>query len=156
MQRQLPKEIKRPLQDDPSQLPFLPAMERTVALIPKAFSGSESLDTLVPAPLDEAGARAHIRCRRLLQPGPRAICLARHAGGHGLLHRLHCDRLAGAQYLGRDLLHHRALHHRLIAAETSPAARRRVHRRHHLWHGSAGFRAPIPRLIAGFTVCSRQ
>jgi len=58
MLRQLPAEIKRPLQEIPSQLPFLPTMERTVALIPKAFSGSESsdsLDTLIAAPLDEAG-----------------------------------------------------------------------------------------------------
>jgi len=55
MQQQLPKEIKRPLQEVASQLPFLPTMESTVALIPKAFSGTESLDTLIAAPLDEAG-----------------------------------------------------------------------------------------------------
>lgn len=55
MQQQLPAEMKRPLQEIPSQLPFLPTMEGTVALIPKAFSGSESLDTLVSAPLDEEG-----------------------------------------------------------------------------------------------------
>ena len=55
MQQRLPVEIKRPLQEVPSQLPFLPTMERTVALIPKAFSGSESVDTLVPVPLDEEG-----------------------------------------------------------------------------------------------------
>jgi multidrug resistance protein MdtO len=54
--RQLPAEIKQPLQEVPSQLPFLPMMERTVALIPKAFSGFEPLvlDTLVAAPPDEA------------------------------------------------------------------------------------------------------
>jgi len=52
---QIPAEIKRPLQEIPSQLPFLTMMERTAALIPKAFSGSESLDTLVSAPLDEEG-----------------------------------------------------------------------------------------------------
>ncbi len=56
MQQQLPQEIKRPLQEVPSQLPFLPTMENTVALIPKAFSGSESIDKLVPAPLDEEGS----------------------------------------------------------------------------------------------------
>jgi multidrug resistance protein MdtO len=55
MQQHLPPEMKQPLQTIPSQLPFLPTMERTVALIPKAFSGSESIDTLVPAPLDEEG-----------------------------------------------------------------------------------------------------
>jgi multidrug resistance protein MdtO len=55
MEQQLPKEIKRPLQEVRLQLPFLPAIESTVALIPKAFSGTESLDTLVAAPLDDAG-----------------------------------------------------------------------------------------------------
>ena len=55
MQEQLPREIKRPLQEVPSQLPFLQAMESTVALIPKAFSGSVSVNTLVPAPVDEEG-----------------------------------------------------------------------------------------------------
>jgi multidrug resistance protein MdtO len=53
MLRQLPAEIKQPLQEVPSLLPFLPTMERTVALIPQAFSGSESLDTFIQAPLDE-------------------------------------------------------------------------------------------------------
>jgi multidrug resistance protein MdtO len=55
MQQQLPEEIKRPLREVPSQLPFLPTMESTVALIPKAFSGTVSLDTLISAPLDEEG-----------------------------------------------------------------------------------------------------
>jgi multidrug resistance protein MdtO len=55
MQQKLPAEMNRPLQEVSSQLPFLAMMERTVALIPKAFSGSESVDTLVPAPLDEEG-----------------------------------------------------------------------------------------------------
>jgi multidrug resistance protein MdtO len=55
MQQQLPREIKRPLQEVPSQLHFLQMMESTVALIPKAFSGSEFVDTFVPAPLDEEG-----------------------------------------------------------------------------------------------------
>jgi multidrug resistance protein MdtO len=55
--RQLPTEIKQPLQEAPSQLPFLPTMERTVALIPQAFSGAESMDVLIPEPLDEEGSR---------------------------------------------------------------------------------------------------
>jgi multidrug resistance protein MdtO len=54
--RQLPAEIKQPLQEAPSQLPFLLTMERTVALIPQAFSGAESMDVLIPEPLDEEGA----------------------------------------------------------------------------------------------------
>jgi multidrug resistance protein MdtO len=54
-QQRLPAEIKQPLQEVPSQLPFLSTMESTVALIPKAFSGSESMDEFVPAPLDEEG-----------------------------------------------------------------------------------------------------
>ncbi len=41
-------------QEKPSNLPFLSAMERTVALIPQAFSGSASTsDFLMRAPLDE-------------------------------------------------------------------------------------------------------
>jgi multidrug resistance protein MdtO len=55
--RQLPAEIKQPLQEIPSQLPFLPTMETIVALIPHAFSGAESMDVLIPEPLDEEGAR---------------------------------------------------------------------------------------------------
>ena len=55
MQRRLPAEIQRSSQDVPSQLPFLPTIEETIALIPKAFSGTESLNTLIAAPLDEAG-----------------------------------------------------------------------------------------------------
>jgi multidrug resistance protein MdtO len=56
MNQQLPTEIEQPLQVIPSPLPFLSTMERTASLIPKAFSGSESVDTLVPAPLDEEGS----------------------------------------------------------------------------------------------------
>jgi multidrug resistance protein MdtO len=55
--RQLPTEIKQPLQEVPSQLPFLPTMETTLALIPHAFSGAESMDVLIPEPLDEEGSR---------------------------------------------------------------------------------------------------
>ena len=55
--RQPPAEIKRPLQETPSQLPFLPTMERTVALIPQAFSGAESMDVLIPEPMDEEGSK---------------------------------------------------------------------------------------------------
>jgi multidrug resistance protein MdtO len=55
--RQLPAEIKQPLQEVPSQLPFLPTMERTVALIPQAFSGAESMDVLIPEPLEEEGSK---------------------------------------------------------------------------------------------------
>jgi multidrug resistance protein MdtO len=55
--RQLPTGIKRPSQETPSQLPFLPMMERTVALIPQAFSGAESMDVLIPEPLDEEGSK---------------------------------------------------------------------------------------------------
>jgi multidrug resistance protein MdtO len=55
--RQLPAEIKQPLQEVPSQLPFLPTMERTVALIPQAFSGAVSIDVFISEPLDEKGTR---------------------------------------------------------------------------------------------------
>ena len=55
MSQQLPAKIPRPLQEEPSSLPFLPTMERTVALIPDAFAGSQSVQEFVTAPLDEAG-----------------------------------------------------------------------------------------------------
>jgi multidrug resistance protein MdtO len=45
-------ELEQPIEEAPSQLPFLSAMERTVELIPKAFSGSEPLDIFTPPPLD--------------------------------------------------------------------------------------------------------
>lgn len=54
-QHRLLEPIERPLQEAPSHLPFLKTMEDTVALIPKAFSGTESIDVFVPAPLDEEG-----------------------------------------------------------------------------------------------------
>jgi multidrug resistance protein MdtO len=52
-QRQLPRAIDISSQAQPSDLPLLPEMERTVALIPHAFSGSESVEDLfLPLPLD--------------------------------------------------------------------------------------------------------
>jgi len=52
IQQKLPRAIDIPSQSQPSGLPLLPEMERTVALIPHAFSGSESLDDLFrPPPL---------------------------------------------------------------------------------------------------------
>lgn len=50
--RRPPEKIQRP-QEEPSKLPFLSAMERIVALIPEAFSGSATIGEFVPAPLDE-------------------------------------------------------------------------------------------------------
>jgi len=41
-----------PAQPEPSQLPFY-AMERVVALMPDAFSGSSTIHEFVTAPLDE-------------------------------------------------------------------------------------------------------
>jgi hypothetical protein len=55
MQQQLPAEIKRPLQQVPSQLPFLPTKEETVALIPKAFSGT---DVVFPLPVQSGPGAA--------------------------------------------------------------------------------------------------
>jgi multidrug resistance protein MdtO len=52
-QRHLPGAIDIASQAQPSNLPLLPEMERTVALIPHAFSGSDSVDDLfLPPPLD--------------------------------------------------------------------------------------------------------
>ena len=51
--RKVPRPIDRLLSPAPSHLPFLPTMERTVALIPQAFIGGDTLDELVPAPMTE-------------------------------------------------------------------------------------------------------
>jgi multidrug resistance protein MdtO len=53
MVRRLPEQMQRPAQEEPSNLPFLLAMERIVALIPQAFSGSMVMGEYLPAPLDE-------------------------------------------------------------------------------------------------------
>jgi multidrug resistance protein MdtO len=49
--RRPPEKIQAPAA--PSHLPFLSSMERITALIPEAFSGSETIHEFVPAPLDE-------------------------------------------------------------------------------------------------------
>jgi multidrug resistance protein MdtO len=60
-QRQLPRPIDLSSQVQSSELPLLPEMERTVALIPHAFSGSESMDALfLPPPLDEVQQRVFV------------------------------------------------------------------------------------------------
>jgi multidrug resistance protein MdtO len=51
--RKVPEDIKIPMQDESSPVHFLFEMERTVAFIPKAFLGTESVDKLIPAPLDD-------------------------------------------------------------------------------------------------------
>ncbi|MGC1360500.1 MAG: FUSC family protein [Silvibacterium sp.] len=53
MLRQLPVKVEGASQEEPSNLFFLPAMERTVALIPEAFAGSQSVQVFIPGPLDE-------------------------------------------------------------------------------------------------------
>ena len=51
--RQLPRAIDIASPPEPSDLPLLPEMERTVALIPQAFSGTKSVsEVFLPAPLD--------------------------------------------------------------------------------------------------------
>jgi multidrug resistance protein MdtO len=45
--------IDQSLVGKPSGLPLLPSMERTAALIPQAFTGVESLNEFIPAPMDE-------------------------------------------------------------------------------------------------------
>ena len=52
VQRRSPAKIQRP-PEAPSKLPFLSSMERTVALIPEAFSGSAVVGEFVIAPLDD-------------------------------------------------------------------------------------------------------
>jgi len=53
MKRQLPRELTISASEEPSSLRFLPAMERTVSLIPQAFSGSDSMQEFIPAPMDD-------------------------------------------------------------------------------------------------------
>ena len=54
LQRQLTAVTGLSLEERPANLPFLPNMERTTALLPQAFSGSTSLaDVFIPAPMDE-------------------------------------------------------------------------------------------------------
>ncbi len=53
--KQLPAKIERAGREEPSNLPFLPSMEMTAALIPSAFAGSQSVQALVPVPLDDPG-----------------------------------------------------------------------------------------------------
>jgi multidrug resistance protein MdtO len=53
VQKRLPGKVQRPPEQEPSKLPFLSAMERIVALIPEAFSGSTKMGEFVTAPLDE-------------------------------------------------------------------------------------------------------
>jgi multidrug resistance protein MdtO len=48
----IPRDLERAPQEK-SGLRFLEAMEANVALVPKAFAGSKSLDKFIPAPLDE-------------------------------------------------------------------------------------------------------
>ncbi|HTZ58776.1 MAG TPA: FUSC family protein [Acidobacteriaceae bacterium] len=50
--RRMPEKIQV-AEEQPSKLPFLSSMERIVALIPEAFSGSTTVHEFVPAPLDE-------------------------------------------------------------------------------------------------------
>jgi multidrug resistance protein MdtO len=55
LRREVSRPVKLPGFGQPSKLPFLPAMENTVTLIPKTFSGSESMNVSVVAPFDEVG-----------------------------------------------------------------------------------------------------
>jgi len=57
-QRRVPRQLNlSTTPPDSSNLPFLAAMERSVALVPKVFAGSDStgaaMNELIPAPLDE-------------------------------------------------------------------------------------------------------
>jgi multidrug resistance protein MdtO len=51
--RKPPRPISLPHGGQPSNLPFLPAMETTAALIPQAFVGAESINEFIPAPMDD-------------------------------------------------------------------------------------------------------
>ena len=55
MAQRLPAKLTRPLQAESASLPFLATMEQTVAFVPDAFTGSDSVQEFVAAPLDEEG-----------------------------------------------------------------------------------------------------
>ncbi|MGB8772269.1 MAG: FUSC family protein, partial [Candidatus Korobacteraceae bacterium] len=59
-QRKLPRAIEISGEAQPSDLPLLPEMERTVALIPHAFSGSGSMEELFVAPTLDAESRQRL------------------------------------------------------------------------------------------------
>ena len=56
----LPRPIDHLLSPAPSRLPFLATMERTVALIPQAFTGGETIDEFVPDPMSEEIPKASL------------------------------------------------------------------------------------------------
>jgi multidrug resistance protein MdtO len=60
MARKPPRPIDPSLMDKPSNLPLLPMMERTAALIPQAFTGVDSLNEFVPLPMDEETQRLFV------------------------------------------------------------------------------------------------
>jgi multidrug resistance protein MdtO len=49
----VPREITLPSRTGPAGMPFLPEMERMVAFIPQAFSGSKTIQEFIPAPMNE-------------------------------------------------------------------------------------------------------
>ncbi len=51
--RKPPRPINLPHQGQPSNLPFLPAMESTAALIPQAFTGAEAIHEFIPVPMND-------------------------------------------------------------------------------------------------------
>ncbi len=53
LRRRLPGKIDLPPRQEPTSLPFLLSMERTVALIPDAFAGSTSVQEFIPEPMNE-------------------------------------------------------------------------------------------------------
>jgi multidrug resistance protein MdtO len=55
--RKLPQQVDLAGNPEPSSLPLLPSMEQTAALIPQAFSGSDTMNVYVPAPLAEEGPK---------------------------------------------------------------------------------------------------
>ena len=53
MARRMPRPFNLPDITKPSNVPLLSMMERTAALIPQAFTGVDSINEFVPAPMDE-------------------------------------------------------------------------------------------------------
>jgi len=59
-ERRLPRKIEIPSRPGPSELPLLPEMERTVALIPQAFTGTASAEEFLVPPSLGAEVRSRL------------------------------------------------------------------------------------------------
>ncbi len=143
-QRRTPRLVEIPTQTQPSELPLLPEMERTVALIPHAFSSSDgSSDLPGAATLDETATAARAGC--IQQSQAPQVRLAGNGCLHGGLSHLHVNQLAGTEYCGCNLCNYRAVDDWRFAAKAVSTAGGGDDRRLWFWNGRPGLRASVPQ-----------